>query len=404
MRQVLAALLVLLCAQAHAGSDCDLTAKQAPRICVEAWMDENLRLNDLLSVGTHNSYKAAIPDAELAQLRARSARGAIVLDYSHPPLREELEGGARQLELDVYYDPQGGRFANPLGPRALGQQLDVATAAELAKPGFKVMHIPDFDFRSTCIRFVSCLQAIKTWSDDNRSHVPVLILINAKDDSPLGTSGATIAKFDAAAFDALDAEIASVFKDSDLITPDQVQGSHATLREAVLAGAWPKLGEARGRVYFALDEAPDKVALYRGDRRSLEGRKMFINTDEASPAAAYMTLNEPVQDAQRILAAVRAGFIVRTRADADTLEAREGKTERRDQALLGGAQYVSTDYMRPDPRFPGYSVRLPNDATTICNPVRAYKRCSDDNVTAVPDVSTLQEPFGQVPSRLPVAR
>jgi hypothetical protein len=164
------------------------------------------------------------------------------------------------------------------------------------------------------------------------------------------------------------------------------------------------LGEARGRVYFALDEAPDKVALYRGDRRSLEGRKMFVNADEASPAAAYITLNEPVQDAQRILAAVRAGFIVRTRADADTLEAREGKTERRDQALLGGAQYVSTDYMRPDPRFPGYSVRLPNNATTICNPVRAYKRCSDDSVTAVPDVSTLQEPFGQVPSRLPVAR
>lgn len=366
---------MLLCSQVNA--ECEITAAQAPDddACARAWMDENLHVNDLLSVGTHNSYKAAIPDAELAQLRARSTRGATVLDYSHRPLNAGLDDGARQLELDVYYDPQGSRFADPLGPRAFGQRLDAATAAELAKPGFKVMHIPDFDFRSTCMRFVTCLETIKAWSDAHPDHVPIVILINAKDDSPLGTSGAAIAKFDTAAFDALDAEIASVFKDDDLITPDQVQGKQATLREAVLAGGWPKLRDARGRVFFALDEAPKKVAIYRGDRRSLEGRRMFVNVDESSPAAAYITLNEPPQHAKRIRAAVEAGFIVRTRADADTLEAREGQTERREIALASGAQYVSTDYMRPDPRFPSYSVRLPEGATTVCNPVRAEKKC-----------------------------
>jgi Phosphoinositide phospholipase C, Ca2+-dependent len=202
-----------------------------------------------------------------------------------------------------------------------------------------------------------------------------VILINAKDDSPLGTSGAAIAKFDAAAFDALDAEVASVFTDDELITPDQVQGKHATLREGVLAGGWPKLRDARGRVFFAVDEAPKKVAIYRGERRSLEGRRMFVNIEESSPAAAYITLNEPPQDAKRIRAAVEAGFIVRTRADADTLEAREGKTERREAALASGAQYVSSDYMQPDPRFAGYSVGLPDGATTVCNPVRAQKQC-----------------------------
>ncbi len=377
MRQVLAAILMLLFAQARAGTECDLKAAQAPRdeACARAWMDENLHVNDLLSVGTHNSYKAAIPDAELAQLRTRSARGAIVLDYSHPPLAQELDGGARQLELDVYYDPQGGRFVDPLGPRAVGERIDAAMAAEFAKPGFKVMHIPEIDFRSTCVLFVSCLQTVKAWSDAHPQHVPIVILINAKDDSPTGISGAPIAKFDAAAFDALDAQIASVFKDDDLITPDQVQGKHATLREAVLAGSWPKLGDARGRVFFALDEAPKKVAMYRGARRSLEGRRMFVNIEESSPAAAYITLNEPMQDGKRIRAAVEAGLIVRTRADADTLEAREGKTERRETALASGAQYVSTDHMQPDPRFPSYSVRLPDGATTVCNPVRAAKKC-----------------------------
>ena len=112
MRALFAGLLLLLFTVVRAG-ECDLTAAQAPQddACARAWMDENLHVNDLLSVGTHNSYKAAIPDAELAHLRARSARGAIVLDYSHRPLNEALDDGARQLELDVYYDPQGGRFA-----------------------------------------------------------------------------------------------------------------------------------------------------------------------------------------------------------------------------------------------------------------------------------------------------
>lgn len=377
MRYVFATTLLLLSAPLHADPACDLKAPRAPddAACARAWMDENLDVNDLLSVGTHNSYKSAIPDAELTQLRARSSRAATVLDYAHRPLAEELDGGARQLELDVYYDPQGGRFAEPLGPRMLGQRLDDAAAAELAKPGFKVLHIPDFDFRSTCARFVACLQTVKAWSDAHPDHIPLLILINAKDDRPLGASGAAIAKFDAAAFDALDAEIASVFADDDLITPDQVQGKHATLREAVLNSGWPKLREARGRVFFALDEAPAKVGMYRGDRRSLEGRRMFVNIDESSPAAAYITLNEPLQDAQRIRTAVEAGFIVRTRADADTLEAREGKTERREAALASGAQYVSTDYMQPDPRFAGYSVRLPEGAATVCNPVRAQEQC-----------------------------
>ncbi|HKQ14960.1 MAG TPA: phosphatidylinositol-specific phospholipase C1-like protein [Steroidobacteraceae bacterium] len=375
MKTLLAAGLLLLVSQAHAA--CDLTSWQAPREpeCVRAWMDENLHMNDLLSIGTHNSYKSAIPDAELAQLRTRSSKAAIVLDYSHRPLDQELETGARQLELDVYYDPQGGRFADPAGPRALGQHIDAEMAAEFAKPGFKVMHIPDFDFRSTCVRFVWCLHTIKAWSTAHPDHTPILILINAKDDNPLGTSGAAVLKFDAAAFDALDAEVASVFSDKQLITPDQVQGKYKTLREAVIAGGWPKLGAARGHVFFALDESPAKVAIYRGERRSLEGRKMFVNIDEDSPAAAYITLNEPLQDASRIREAVETGLIVRTRADADTLEAREGKTERRETALRSGAQYVSTDYMQPDPRFGKYSVSLPDGVTTVCNPVRAKRRC-----------------------------
>ena len=114
--------------------------------------------------------------------------------------------------------------------------------------------------------------------------------------------------------DAVDGEIRSVFAERDLITPGDVQGRRHSLREAVAAGAWPTLKAARGKVMFALDAPPQQVAVYRGQRRSLEGRVMFVNIDETSPAAGYITLNEPLAQSARIAAAVKAGIIVRTRA------------------------------------------------------------------------------------------
>jgi hypothetical protein len=185
-----------------------------------------------------------------------------------------------------------------------------------------------------------------------------------------------VVPFDAAAFDALDADIASVFSRKELITPDEVQGKYPTLRDAVLASNWPKLGDARGKVLFTLDEGPAKVALYRGHRRSLEGRLLFVNADESSPVAAYITINDPVGDAERIRGAVQEGFLVRTRADVDTVEARSGDVGRRDAALISGAQYVSTDYLDPDHRFSSYSVRVGGGAIAVCNPARAVNRCA----------------------------
>lgn len=47
--------------------------------------------------------------------------------------------------------------------------------------------------------------------------------------------------------------------------------------------------DAAVRSVFAEDAPPDQVARHRGDRAVLEGRVMFVNIDEASPAAGYMT-------------------------------------------------------------------------------------------------------------------
>jgi len=67
-----------------------------------------------------------------------------------------------------------------------------------------------------------------------------------------------------------------------------------------------------------------------------------------------MKENDPVEGFARIQELVKAGFLVRTRADSDTAEARANDTRSRDQALASGAQFISTDYPEPNRLFSPY--------------------------------------------------
>ena len=67
---------------------------------------------------------------------------------------------------------------------------------------------------------------------------------------------------------------------------------------------------------------------------------------------------------------MKAGFLVRTRADADTAEARKNDPKRRDKAFASGAQMVSTDFPVAVPAVSTYSVQLPGGAAYRINPVR----------------------------------
>lgn len=360
-------ILTVLAAALALAADCDLEHPSGGPGCTRAQADAT-PMNRLQAVGTHNSYKQAISPAQMKLLRAMAPKAADTLDYSHRPLADQLDAGARQLEIDVLDDPQGGRYATPL---AMRMAPDLPYDLEpLKQPGLKTLHVQDLDYRSNCPLFVDCLKQIRAWSKAHPDHVPILILMNLKEGKPAGLAGAADAPvFDAAAMDRVDAEIRGVFGEAELITPDHVQGRDATLREAVTTRGWPKLKAARGKVFFALDAPPEQVAVYRGARRSLEGRLLFVNIDEASPAAAYITLNEPAAQSARIRAAVAAGLIVRTRADADTAEARSGDRTRAEAAFAAGAQYVSTDYLFADPRFPAFEIHLPGGAVARRNPV-----------------------------------
>jgi hypothetical protein len=342
-------------------------------------LDDCVRLNEIQVLGTHNSYHVAPPPAILAMLGPQ----ATDIEYTHRPLTEQLSRlGIRQFELDVFADPDGGRFAAPAAIR-IAAGLEPPGPA-LRKPGFKVLHTQDVDYRTTCETLVMCLTTIRDWSRSHPWHLPIQIQIEAKDrvpDRPAGVSFVEPVPIGVAEFRALDAEIRSVFDAAHLITPDRVRGARATLEQAIRSDGWPRLRAARGKILFALDNTDHHRIDYLQGNPSLEGRVLFVSSDPGEPSAAFIKMNEALGDEEaRIRQHVRAGFLIRTRADIPTAEARSGDTKRRDSAFRSGAHYVSTDYPEASPFGSGYLARLPGAERLAarCNPVNAPSGCRDE--------------------------
>jgi hypothetical protein len=298
-----------------------------------------LRLNQLQIIGSHNSYKPGIEKPLWQMIFKRDSLGAKSLQYGHIKLIDQLNMGLRNLELDVVYDPQGGRYENPLGLKLIkvagGTPEPFDTANDLAKPGLKVFHIPDIDFRSDHLLFRDCLLDLKNWSDAHPGHVPVIITMNAKDGNERGLH--PLLPFTRKALDSIDLEIRSVFKPGELITPDFVRGNYADLETAILKKGWPLVRKVEGRFLFVLDETGKKLELYKQGHPSLKGRVIFVNETESHPEAAFMIINDPIKDFDKIQRLVKKGYMIRTRADADTKEARNNDYSTFEAAKKSGA-------------------------------------------------------------------
>ena len=339
----------------------------------------SLKLNEIQIIGSHNSYHITPSEGMLALIGSFMQELAASMDYTHLPLDEQFTTyGIRQIELDIYPDPEGGLFANRLGNAFLG--LPVASGiAALDTPGYKILHFPDVDFETHYITFRAALRSVKQWSEANPLHLPILILVEVKDEG-IGDLISILSGFtdplpiDAEMMDELDEEIRDVFGEDlqNVITPDVVRGERETLEDAVLEDGWPTLGESRGKVLFALDNGGEVRDLYLENHPSLEGRILFTDSEPGSPEAGFLKMNTPTNE---IESRVMEGYLVRTRSDTETEEARTGETARRDSALASGAQFISTDYYRPDPRYEesddwtDYSVQLPGGVVARINPV-----------------------------------
>jgi hypothetical protein len=347
-----------------------------------AAQDKIVHLNQIQVIGSHNSYNLGFAPSEEKYTRMHDPRGYQGLEYHHASLTAQLNGGVRQLEIDIVQDPKGGRFAHPkiveLTKQAgLPPDPDFDPHHEMDKPGFKVVHIPDLNQRSSCLLFTGCLSEIRAWSQAHPEHVPLFLLIETKHGRTTSIPNSVEAEpFTTETFDALDKEIRSVFHDDEMILPDQVRGSYPTLDAAVRAGHWPTLAESRGKVIFLMDQKNAGPA-YTAGHPVLQGRVLFTNADPGRPDAAFVEENEGTP--QVIDQLVRDGYIVRARADENTVAARTDDTTRRDELLHSGAQMISTDYPLSEPsKWTGYSVGFANGLPARCNIINATKGCRDN--------------------------
>lgn len=284
-------------------------------------------LDSLRYLATHNSYRRASGRLRLFYIGLAEPGWPARLAYSHPALRAQLESGIRSFELDIRAR-KGGDFV--------------------------LAHVPLVDDRSDDPSLTLALEEMALWSDRNPGHVPVILLLEIKDDySFLDPS---LAPVDAAALDRLDAALRAGLG-RRLVEPDRVRGGAASLRDALRERGWPRLGELRGTFVVVIHEDERYRSLYTAGGKNLEGRAAFDCAPPGEPDQAFAILNEPGADAGRIRAALGSRVMVRTRADADLalggLEA----------ALASGAQIVSTDFPPGAPGPGGYIAALPGGAT-----------------------------------------
>jgi hypothetical protein len=333
------------------------------------------RINELQLIGSHNSYKQSIRSGLMTVLQWLEPEIAEGLDYNHAALEEQLALGLRVFELDLFHDPEGGRYATPIG-RWFDPLQGTSTEAStlLNSPGLKVQHVQDIDFRSHCVTLKVCLSIFKSFSQVQPNHLPIFISLNLKTD-PIQLSGAAVPlPFDVDAFHSLHSDIVTTLGEERVITPSEVQGSNISLRAKVTTDGWPPLDQLRGRFLFLVDEKLEKTALYLKAFGEQE-RLLFLNLPPEHDQAAILIMNHPDRAFDAIQDLVHEGYLVRTRADADTREARTEDAGRMQLAFDSGAQFISTDYYQPDPRFGGrYQVVFPDGRYVRENPVYTSKR------------------------------
>ena len=343
--------------------------------------DKVVRLNQIQVIGTHNSYNMGFAPSEAKYFQRHYAKAYHGLEYHHQTLPQQLDAGARQLELDIVQDPQGGRFANPkivglAQQEGLPADPDFDPNRDMQKPGFKALHLGDLNERSSCQLFVQCLQAIRAWSHSHRGHVPIFVLVEDKQGRVSQLPDAVTAEpWTAATWDAMDAEIRSVFPEKEIITPDSVRGKFSTLEAAILAGQWPTLKQSRGKVIFLLYNRKSAPA-YLAGHPMMKGRVLFENGRPGEPEAAFV--EQDSGKAAEIDALVKKGYLVRSRSDYNTDQGRNNDTTRRDELLSSGAQMISTDFPVSEPApWTGYTVGIPGGYAARCNPINAPAGCSD---------------------------
>ncbi len=272
----------------------------APADWEETPIDDATPLTELQMIASHNSYATQPNAIQNLVLGIAKPGEPAKLAYSHPTLWEQFDEGVRSIELDLRVHRDGK---------------------------LRLTHVPMLANGSTAPKFDLTLDEIKQWSDAHPGHLPIIVLIEFKDDYNFldprlaGWSTENLALVDEALTDRLG---------ETLLMPSDLT-------------SWPTVEQTRDTVIAVMHPNSEVEAFY--EQRPAVDRAMLVGQSDAASAdgsgAQFVVHNEP--DVEAIQELVAAGVLVRTRADADLAT----DPAERDAALESGAQIISTDFWAP---------------------------------------------------------
>ena len=225
-------------------------------------IDPRLKLNHFAVVGTHNSYHLANS----------------INKYDHANIDEQFSSGIRQIELDIH----------------------------LMKDNFLIYHLQLFDDRTNCYCLIQCLDMIRQWMQNHRSHHPVYLFFEIKqmfyEDLFTGLSSGVQCEH----FQQLKAQIDEIFPTEVFVSPLEVQGDQSSIQAALakqrsdeLSGdytyhnyGWPSLLQSLGKLIpVFLDDVHEVSTRLYSQCASLRDFFFIAQSDPSHTYSSIVTLS-----------------------------------------------------------------------------------------------------------------
>ena len=311
---------------------------------LDSALKSGLKFNELSFVATHNSYQTRAADSyceifdNLSALTFDLVSGKTG-EYCSQTLTEQFNCGIRSIELDIEPVEDGDAVS------------------------FTCMHMPYLDSGTTCYDLALALKEIKMWSDYNPNHLPITIIIEPKRVF-VPMENMKFMNIDYAL--ALDEMLRDVLGDK-LFEPADMLRDYDSFAEMRFADDWCEAEDMLGKVlvllhdtavteeYIALDESIKTQAMF----------PMLRYDDKDLSYASFLLINDPteaLEASEEIIG--EYNLIVRTQVDTFTSVSQE----KRENAMLSGAQILSTDYpVRNDLTAESYAVSFDNSKTVRIN-------------------------------------
>jgi hypothetical protein len=271
---------------------------------------DDLRLNQIQMLATHNSYKkTGVPLGRLFVGLGENFNEARALKYGYKTITEQLQLGIRSMEFDV----------------------------RLRKTQFEINHVPLVDNSSVAPNFELALKEIKMYSENHSNHIPIIIIIELKDDWMILDHA--LQKIEPRHLLILNDLIKDTLGDH-LFQPNDMIEPNLSLKESIDLNGWPKLNTLLGKVLVVLHPG-SFTNMYHQTDESLESLSMFIglySNQIDRDYASFVIHNTP--NVEQIQQMINQNLIVRTRIDSELVFTESRFLE----AIISGAQILSTDF------------------------------------------------------------